>query len=418
MFALVDCNSFYCSCERLFRPELKNKPVVVLSNNDGCIISRSKEAKNLGIKMGEPAFKRKEYFEENKIEVFSSNYALYGDISKRIMKELERYSDQIEIYSIDEAFLKLTQNTKEELSKIAKKIKKEINRNIGIPVSIGIGETKSLAKISSQLAKKSKENIYIIKDKEEREESLKKVEIKDVWGIGRSYEKLLKKINVQTAYDFIKLNPYWVRKHLTVVGARLQYELKGYQALDLEKDIKNKKTISIARSFSQTQTELEILESIVATFASRATYKLRKQNGYTSLIRIFIHTNPFAEKEEKYLKHIEIKLPVPTQSTPEIIHYCLQGLRQIYKPKLKYKKAGVILDKITNEENYQPDLFDHVRREKEKRLNESIDQINEKFGKEKVKYAVTNKKNSWTLRQVRLSPRYTTRWEDIINVLS
>ncbi len=167
MFALVDCNSFYCSCERLFRPELKNKPVVVLSNNDGCIISRSKEAKNLGIKMGEPAFKRKEYFEENKIEVFSSNYALYGDVSKRVMNELRKYTNQMEVYSIDEAFLKLTQNTKEELSKIAKKIKKEINRNIGIPVSIGIGETKSLAKISSQLAKKSKENIYIIKEKEE-----------------------------------------------------------------------------------------------------------------------------------------------------------------------------------------------------------------------------------------------------------
>ncbi|WP_025184299.1 Y-family DNA polymerase [Leptospira interrogans] len=417
MFVLVDCNSFYCSCERLFRPDLKNKPVVVLSNNDGCVISRSKEAKELGIKMGESAFKRKEYFEENKIEVFSSNYALYGDISRRVMKELERYSDQIEIYSIDEAFLKLSQDRKEEISKIAKKIKKEINRNIGIPVSIGIGKTKSLAKIASQLAKKSKDNIYIILE-EEREEALKKVEIKDVWGIGRSYEKLLKKVNVLTAFDYTQLNPYWIRKHLTVVGSRLQYELKGYQALDLEKDIKNKKTISIARSFSQTQTELEILESIVATFASRAAYKLRKQNGYTSLLRIFIHTNPFANKEETYSKHIEIKLPVPSQSTPEIVHYCLQGLRQIYKPKLKYKKAGVILDKITIEENFQPDLFDSVNREKEKRLNESIDQINEKFQNEKVKFAVTNNKNSWALKQERLSPRYTTRWEDIIYVLS
>ncbi|QCO35764.1 Y-family DNA polymerase [Leptospira interrogans] len=417
MFVLVDCNSFYCSCERLFRPDLKNKPVVVLSNNDGCVISRSKEAKELGIKMGEPAFKRKEYFEENKIEVFSSNYALYGDISRRVMKELERYSDQIEIYSIDEAFLKLSQDRKEEISKIAKKIKKEINRNIGIPVSIGIGKTKSLAKIASQLAKKSKDNIYIILE-EEREEALKKVEIKDVWGIGRSYEKLLKKVNVLTAFDYTQLNPYWIRKHLTVVGLRLQYELKGYQALDLEKDIKNKKTISIARSFSQTQTELEILESIVATFASRAAYKLRKQNGYTSLLRIFIHTNPFANKEETYSKHIEIKLPVPSQSTPEIVHYCLQGLRQIYKPKLKYKKAGVILDKITIEENFQPDLFDSVNREKEKRLNESIDKINEKFQNEKVKFAVTNNKNSWALKQERLSPRYTTRWEDIIYVLS
>lgn len=240
MFVLVDCNSFYCSCERLFRPDLKNKPVVVLSNNDGCVISRSKEAKELGIKMGEPAFKRKEYFEENKIEVFSSNYALYGDISRRVMKELERYSDQIEIYSIDEAFLKLSQDRKEEISKLAKKIKKEINRNIGIPVSIGIGKTKSLAKIASQLAKKSKDNIYIILE-EEREEALKKVEIKDVWGIGRSYEKLLKKVNVLTAFDYTQLNPYWIRKHLTVVGSRLQYELKGYQALDLEKDIKIKK---------------------------------------------------------------------------------------------------------------------------------------------------------------------------------
>ncbi|WP_025183791.1 Y-family DNA polymerase [Leptospira kirschneri] len=417
MFVLVDCNSFYCSCERLFRPDLKNKPVVVLSNNDGCVISRSKEAKELGIKMGEPAFKRKEYFEENKVEVFSSNYALYGDISRRVMKELERYSDQIEIYSIDEAFLKLSQDRKEEISKIAKKIKKEIYRNVGIPVSIGIGKTKSLAKIASQLAKKSKDNIYIIIE-EERVEALKKVEIKDVWGIGRSYEKLLKKINVLTAFDYTQLNPYWIRKHLTVVGARLQYELKGYQALDLEKDIKNKKTISIARSFAQTQTELEILESIVATFASRAAYKLRKQNGYTSLLRIFIHTNPFANKEETYSKLIEIKLPVPSQSTPEIVHYCLQGLRQIYKPKLKYKKAGVILDKITNEENFQPDLFDQVNREKEKRLNESIDQINEKFQNEKVKFAVTNNKNSWALKQERLSPRYTTNWEDIINVLS
>ncbi|MCG6170200.1 Y-family DNA polymerase [Leptospira sanjuanensis] len=420
VYGLVDCNSFYCSCERVFRPELWNRPVVVLSNNDGCVISRSAEAKELGIKMGEPAFLRKDFFAVKGVSVFSSNYALYGDMSRRVMNQLGKFSPAIEVYSIDEAFIGFAGFAREALLEIAQTIKKRIPKNTGIPVSVGIGPTKVLAKAANHLAKKKPEysGVFIIDSEETRKEALRQIAVEDVWGIGPAYSKKLQGVGVTNAWELSKLNSSWVRKNLTVVGARILYELNGFECSTLVTVEPAKKTIAIARSFSSRQNTLEALEGAVATYATRAARKLREQNGYTNLIRVFIHTDPFATGSAPYGSNIPIPLPVQTQDTREIVHYALRGLRTIFKPGYEYKKAGIVLDRITTEKSMQSNFFDPVDREREARLTLAIDAVNARFGKDKVKLAVSAKQNSWSLRQENLSPRYTTRWEDILHVLS
>ncbi|MBM9499694.1 Y-family DNA polymerase [Leptospira sp. 201903071] len=420
MFALVDCNSFYVSCERIFRPELRERPVVVLSNNDGCVVSRSQEAKDLGVKMGEAVFLRKEYFTENRIEMFSSNYTLYGDISRRVMNLLSEFSPEMEIYSIDEAFLGLSGTPKENLPGFARRIKETIPRNTGIPVSVGIGPTRTLAKLANHIAKKRKEynGIFIIKNEREREEALRMVSIGDVWGVGPSYRKKLERVGIETAYDFSRMQINWVREHLTVVGARMVYELRGIPCSGLATPDKEKKSISIARSFGEMQEDFDSMAAAVATFASRAAYKLRKQKGFANMILVFIHTNPHREDLVQYARNTVVRLPVASDSTFEIVRYALAGLRQIYKPGVQYKKAGIVLDGIVSGTGIQPGLFDCVDRPRDARIMEVMDAMNGKFGKERIRLAVTAQNNSWKLRQEHHSPNFTTNWKEIINVLS
>ena len=295
MFALVDCNNFYASCERVFRPNLNGKPVVVLSNNDGCVIARSNEAKTFGIPMGAPAFKFKEVFEKQNIHVFSSNYALYGDMSNRVMNLLSAYSPDIEIYSIDEAFLQFKGFDNFDLQSYCENIKKTVDKGTGIPISIGVAPTKALSKVANRVAKKFPDRtggVYIIDSEEKKIKALKWLAIGDVWGIGRQHTKRLQFLNIKTGFDFINLPDAMVRKQMSVVGLRLKHELEGKQTLKLDK-VKTKKAIATTRSFDKMYSDYETIRERISTFAVSCAEKLRKQKSSCNLIMVFIHTNGF-----------------------------------------------------------------------------------------------------------------------------
>lgn len=419
MFALVDCNNFYVSCERVFRPDLINKPVIVLSNNDGCVISRSNEAKQLGIRMAEPAFKIADFLEKNDVAVFSSNYALYGDLSNRVMSVLEQYSPEVEIYSIDEAFLNLS-GIPSDLEEYSRKIKKAVFTNVGIPVSVGVGPTKVLAKVANHCAKKVAGNngVYVLDNPDKINNTLKSFEIDEVWGIGRQYAKLLKSYGINTAFDLTKMDDDWVRKRMTVVGLRVKKELEGIPCLDLELIIPDKKVICTSRSFGEAQTEIEPIQEAVATYAARCGEKLRRQHSCAGGLMVFIHTNNFKPDEPQYEQNFTCKLPVETSSSLELIRYSLAALKAIYKPGYRYKKAGVIVYDIVPENRVQGALFDRVDRAKHAAVMKALDAINSKYGRDTLKIAAqgAGKNKKWRLRQEKLSPSYTTKWDDIITV--
>ena len=419
MFAVVDCNNFYVSCERVFNPALNGKPVVVLSNNDGCIIARSNEAKALGIKMGVPAFRMAEFLHQNQVAVYSSNYALYGDLSHRVMSVLEQFTPELEIYSIDEAFLNLA-GLPVHLEEYARKIRATVLKNIGIPVSVGIGPTKVLAKTANHYAKKVPENqgIYVLDSPAKIDEALKLFAIDEVWGIGRQYSKLLKSIGVKTAWDFIQLQDGWVKKRMTVVGLRVKKELEGVSCLEMELIPTAKKVICTSRSFGESQTELEPIREAVATYAARCGEKLRRQHSCAGMLMVFIHTNGFKANEPQYERNFVCKLPVPTNNTMELIRYALFALEAIYRKGYRYKKAGVLALDIVPENQVQGALFDRVDRAKHAAVMKTLDVINSKYGRDTLKIAAqgTGKDKKWRLRQEKLSPSYTTKWEDIIAV--
>ena len=419
MFALVDCNNFYVSCERVFRPDLNGRPVVVLSNNDGCIISRSEEAKQLGIKMGEPAFKIAAFLEQNKVTVFSSNYVLYGDLSHRVMRTLGQFTPELEVYSIDEAFLNLT-GLPVDWTEYARTIRETVRRHIGIPVSIGVAPTKVLAKVANQRAKKipGQNGVCVLDDPGKIEETLKNFDVGEVWGIGRQYTKLLNSIQVYTAWDFLQLDDDWVRKRMTVVGLRIKKELAGIACLEMELIPPAKKVICTSRSFGEDQTELAPINEAVATYAARCAEKLRRQHSCAGMLMVFLHTNNFKKHEPQYAKNLVCKLPVPTNSTIELIRYASAALRVIYKKGYRYKKAGVIVMEIGPENRIQGSLFDHVDREKQADLMRVLDSVNTKYGRDTLKVAAQGLGGKWKLRQERLSPCYTTRWSDIIKVVA
>lgn len=419
MFAVVDCNNFYVSCERVFNPALNGKPVVVLSNNDGCIIARSDEAKALGIKMGVPAFRIAEFLHQNQVAVYSSNYALYGDLSHRVMSVLEQFTPELEIYSIDEAFLNLA-GLPVHLEEYARKIRATVLKNVGIPVSVGIGPTKVLAKTANHYAKKVPENqgIYVLDSPAKIDEALKLFAIDEVWGIGRQYSKLLKSIGVQTAWDFIQLQDGWVKKRMTVVGLRVKKELEGVSCLEMELIPTAKKVICTSRSFGESQTELEPIREAVATYAARCGEKLRRQHSCAGMLMVFIHTNGFKANEPQYERNFVCKLPVPTNNTMELIRYALFALEAIYRKGYRYKKAGVLVLDIVPENQVQGSLFDRVDRPKHAAVMKTLDAINSKYGRDTLKVAAqgTGKDKKWRLRQEKLSPSYTTKWDDIIAV--
>ncbi len=416
MFALVDCNNFYASCERVFNPDLNGKPVVVLSNNDGCVIARSNEAKSF-VPMGVAAFKYKDVFEQNNIAVFSSNYALYGDMSARIMKMLSTYSPKIDIYSIDEAFLRFDNFKYLDFQEYGIQMKKDVTKSTGIPISIGFATTKALSKVANRIAKKFSERtkgVYIIDNEEKRIKALKWLAIEDVWGIGRRHAKRLRKLNIRNAYQFTLLPDEWVRKNMSVVGLRLKRDLEGKPTLDLEK-IKTKKNIATTRSFDKNYSDFEKIKERVTTFSVSCAEKLRKQHSYCNTLLVFLHTNGYRKELPQYSKNIVVKLPFPSNSNIELAKFAVKGLERIFKKGFQYKKAGVIAMDITPQEQRQISLFENSDPRHQVLMN-VVDKLNHSIGQQKIKLASQNLERTWKMRQERLSPRYTTQLKEIITV--
>jgi DNA polymerase V len=416
MYALVDCNNFYASCERAFNPKLIGKPVVVLSNNDGCVIARSNEAKSY-VPMGAVAFKFKKVFQENNINVFSSNYALYGDMSNRVMNILSTYTPDIEIYSIDEAFMQFKGFENDKLVPYGLDIKNKVFQYTKIPISIGIAPTKALSKVANKIAKKFPEKtagVYSIDSEEKRIKALKWLPIEEVWGIGRKISKKLQAIYVKTAYDFTQLPDAFVRKEFSVVGLRLKHELEGKSTLSLEQ-VRRKKNIATTRSFSKNILELEELKERVSTFAASCAHKLRKQGSVCQAMLVFVHTNGHRKELPQYSRNIVVKLPYPSHSDITLSKYAIKGLELIYKEGFAYKKAGVIVMDLVPENEIQHNLFMNEN-PKHKELMQTIDQLNQSLGTKKIKLARQNIQKTWVMRQEKLSPRYTTSWNELLEV--
>ena len=415
MYALVDCNNFYASCERVFNPKLNNKPIVVLSNNDGCVIARSNEAKQF-VPMGAVAFKYQSIFKQNNIHVFSSNYALYGDMSMRIMNILKQFTPDVEVYSIDEAFLQFKGFKQYNLQEYGVQIKDRVKKWTNMPVSIGFAKTKALTKIANKIAKKFPKRtngVYSIQTDEQRIKALKWTKIEDVWGIGRRFSKKLKILNVYTAYDFIQLSDAFVRKEFSVVGLRLKKELEGESVLKLD-EVKPKKAIATTRSFAHDITDFNEIKERVATFSVTCAEKLRKQNSYANLVYVFIRTNNF-KKDQQYANGISIKLPFSTNSSITIAKCAKKGLQAIYKKGYRYKKAGVLVMGIVPKPNKQLNLF-ITENPKHDKLMQVLDKINTNLGEPKLKLASQNLEKTWIMRQEKLSKRYTTCWNELLEV--
>ncbi|MFB6305732.1 MAG: Y-family DNA polymerase [Flavobacteriales bacterium] len=418
MYALVDCNNFYVSCERVFDPSLWGKPVVVLSNNDGCLIARSDEAKNLGLKMGEPAFEVKNFMEQNNVVIFSSNFALYGDMSQRVMNTLTEFTPEVEVYSIDEAFLGL-KGFQSDIQEYARKVKKVVWRNTGIPVSIGLGPTKTLAKVATEFAKKYKnrtKGVLALNNNNKINKAMKNLSVEDIWGIGKQYSTFLKSQGISTAYDLSASSDNWVAKTMSVVGLRTKRELEGKPCISLELIPPPKKAICTSRSFGKLQTEYARLEEAVSTFASNCAMKLREQGSSANTVMVFIHTNQYRVKDEQYAKNCVLKLPVASNSDIEISSYALKALKKIYKQGYQYKKAGVIVSGITPSNSVQRSFFDKVNRTAHNKIMKSIDGLNNRYGRGTVRVASQGTGQQWKLRRERLSPCYTTRWNELFTV--
>lgn len=419
MFALVDCNNFYASCERAFNPKYRNVPVVVLSNNDGCVIARSNEAKQIGIKMGVPAYQIKELVKLHNVAVFSSNYTLYGDMSSRVMTILQSFVPEMEVYSIDEAFLNMSgMDLMGSYKQYGEKITTTVKQNTGIPVSMGIASTKTLAKVANKFAKKYKlySNVCVIDTDEKRIIALQKTDIGDVWGIGRQNAKKLNVHGVKTAYDFTQLPQSLVRKLLTVVGERTWRELKGESCIDLELVTPDKKSICTSRSFGRSQTDIEGLKEAVSSYASICAQKLREQKSCAVSVMVFIHTNNFREDLPQYWQNCVVKLPVASNSTFEIVHYALEALNKIFKPGFQYKKAGVVITEIVPDTAIQTHLFDNIDREKHNKVMAVVDKLNSGFTRNVLCLAIQGQEKKWKLRQELLSPSYTTKLSDVITI--
>jgi DNA polymerase V len=396
---------------------MEKQPVVVLSNNDGCVISRSDEAKKLGIKMGVPIFEVRDLVEKNKVNVFSSNYNLYGNFSKRVMESLAYFTPDIEIYSIDEAFLDLSKIIVEDKALYGNLLKTKIKQWTGIPVSVGIAQTKTLAKIANHLAKKSAKlnGVFDLTNSDLIDEALERTPVYDVWGVGRQYGKLLVQNNIKTALDLKNTDDAWIRKHLHVVGLRTVFELRGASCLSINDVPSGKKGICTSRSFGKPLDKYEDVEQALAAFVVRCAEKLRKQKSAASAVTVFIMTNKYASGP-KYVNSMTIQLPVATNLTSELIKYAMKSLKIVFRKGYKYKKAGIIITDIISEDQIQQDFWDNVDRGKNKKIMDIIDKTNKSMGRDKIKFAVQGYNRKWKMNQEHLSPNYTTRWKDLLVV--
>jgi DNA polymerase V len=417
IFALVDCDTFYASCERVFQPKIKNDPIIVLSNNDGCAVALSRETKKLGIPFGQPYFKLKPLIEKHNIKVFSSNYELYGDLSRRVMQTLSTFSPDIEYYSIDEAFLRLDLLNISDLHAYGLKIKKTVEDWVGVPVTVGIGSTKTLAKVATDIGKEKPEyeGVFILEEKN-RVHELSKIPVQDIWGIGSQKRKLLNSYQINTALDLINAEDKFIQKQLSIVGLRTVWELRGISCLPIEEMIPPKKGICSSRSFGHDVTSLEDLEEAVATYAARACVKLRKQNSVCGCIHVWITTNSFKDVPQ-YSNTLGYRLPMASNSTPDLIHAAHQALKKIYREGYQYKKAGIFLSEITPATGVQSHLFyDPKHYSKEKKLMEVVDRINKSYGSSSLFFGAMGITQDWKMIRNQKSPSYTTRWNELLTV--
>lgn len=416
--ALVDCNSFFCSCERVFNPKLKNKPVVVLSNNDGCVVARSDEAKALGIKMGEPFFKIKNFCLKNKVHVFSSNYPLYGDMSRRVMDTLSELSPEIEVYSIDEAFLGLSFRSGPDIFEQAQRIQKQVTQFTGIPVSIGLGPTQVIAKVTNYLAKKNKQNsqgIVSYWDYPNSQDLLKEVPINEVWGIGRRSADKLYMFNIRNAFDLSIANTKLIKKTLGLHGQRIQQELLGTPSKSLKISNIEKKQILSSRSFGRVITDIQHLKEALSNHVTTAAQKLREQQSLAGTLSVFLRTSPF-QNSPQYYKSSTVHLHPKTSATNKLIGAALLELEKIYKNGYDYKKIGVVLSDFTAKKDEQMDLLSPADDIKTLTLMKTIDAINAKQGGGTLKFASCGVDMFWKMLSEMRSPDYCTKWSDLPKV--
>ncbi len=395
--ALIDCNSFYVSCERLFNPKIQNVPVVVLSNNDGCVISRSTEAKKLGIRMGEPYFKVKDLVKKNNVQIFSSNYALYGDLSRRVMKVLKGFTDKIEIYSIDEAFLDLSHIKDERVEEYGKQIRERVLKWTGIPTSVGISNTKTLSKVANHIAKKNKAGVIFLK--ENIDNILKDFDIADVWGVGKQLSKLYIKNGIDNAYKLKNISNTWVKKSTNVLGAKTVMELRGISCIDLETEETRRKSCCVSRSFGKKVESLDKLKESITTHCLNASEKIRTDKQTTRAVTIFIRTSPFDKNRKYYSNSITIELPVATNNSIELVKTAITGLGKIYKYGYFYQKAGVILSKLRDASEKELNLLAPILENKSQPLMRAIDFTNAKYGRNAISIAQAGISNDWKMRR-------------------
>jgi DNA polymerase V len=411
VFALVDCNNFYASCERVFNPKLTHKPVVVLSNNDGCVVARSNEAKALGIGMGVPEFQVRPLLRAHDVQVLSSNYALYGDMSQRVMDTLEQFCPDLEIYSIDEAFLSLSGFMSRNLTEYGHLIRTTVKRWTGIPVSVGIAETKTLAKVANRIAKRTPDTggVFDLQTEADRDALLDRVPVEEVWGIGPNYARFLTQHGIRTTLQLRHANDQFIRKQMGVVGLRLVMELRGVSCLELEQCPAPKQGITCSRAFGQSVTTLNDMEEAVSSYVERAAEKLRRERLAVRTMTVFLKTNEFKDIPQ-YSNALTLRLPVASDTTHELIRSALQGIRRIYRDGYQYKKAGVMFTGLVSANQVQADLFDAHNRTRSKRLMSALDLINDRWGTGTLHYGSSGIGKAWKTQFHRRSPAYTTDW--------
>ncbi len=417
MFALVDCNNFYASCERVFNPNLRQKPIAILSNNDGCVISRSDEAKALGLPMGAPIFKWEGFCKANNIKVFSSNYPLYGDMSTRVMKILEQFTPDVEVYSIDESFLEFKGFDYVDFDAYGLEIRKRVLKWTGIPTCVGIAPTKALSKVANKIARKfpkETKGAYVIDSEEKRVKALKWIQLKDVWGIGRRLHKRLSAKGCKTAYDFVQLPDDWVRQQFSITEWKLKKDLEGVPKLTLDMR-ETKRAIATTRSFDFTYDDINYIKERVSTFAVTCAEKLRQQHSSCYMIIVTLSSDSHKRNLKQHRGSQVVKLSYPTDSTLTISKAAVEAVETIFKQGVKYKRAGVIVTGLVPTENHQLHLFD-AENPKHKPLMGVMDKLNYKYGDYKLKLGNQDLERTWKMRQERLTPRYTTNIKDIIKV--
>ena len=395
---LVDCNSFYVSCERLFNPRIRKKPVVVLSNNDGCIISRSNEAKALGIKMGEPYFKAKDIIVKNKVEVFSSNYSLYGDLSRRVMRTLKRFNTEIEVYSIDEAFIDLSNFPDVEVEKVGREIRDTVLQWTGIPTSIGIAKTKTLSKVANHIAKKKQSGVTSLIDIENLDPILEKVEINDVWGVGRQLTKFYQKNGIYNAKQLKNKSNTWIKKCSNVLSSRTAMELRGVPCIDLETTQTKRKSCVVSRSFGKRIENFQELKEAVANYCLNASEKIRSESLVAKAITVFVRTSPFQRDYGYYSNSKTIDFPIATNNSIETVKTAVSILESIFKNGYRYQKAGVMLTGLRNDDG-RKNLFSSEKDEKIKSLMRSIDNTNYRYGRSTLSLASAGVHKKWNMRR-------------------